>query len=275
MSKREAKVVIKLGQVTQQYAKLVQECRGYFEPGVTRHLKEGSQWKIKDYVPLGKDFRASHIVAFSQSEEFNNLKIASLSEKGKTFYFKVDKYLLSGALKKGHVSPIDNANGYFIVGLGIEETDPLHELIQELKDNIKPTHETTRVLMFKKISAHQYLLSHYLIRKEEKKGQANLIKLVLVEVGPRIELRLQKIEEGICTGNVVYHTYIQKTPAELADRRQRLQARERERQRRRAEQEENVRRKKRPRTESASEGGDDDQSEGSQDTQATHLSSDD
>ncbi|KAI5189946.1 ribosome biogenesis protein SSF1/2 [Nematocida sp. AWRm77] len=253
MTKREAKVVVKLGQITPQYAKLVQECRGYFEPAVTRKLKEGSQWKLKDYIQMAKDFHSSHIFAFSQSEQFNNLKVASLSDKGKTFYFKIEKYLLSTGLEKAKQSPQDRTNAYFVVSLGIDATDPMHELVQELKDNIKTTHMTTRVLMIKKTEENRYLMSHYVIRKEEKKGKANLIKLVLVETGPRMDMHLQKIEEGVCSGNVVYHTYIQKTAAELAERQRRIADREREKQRRKAEQEENVQRKKQKKQEPAPE----------------------
>ena len=37
----------------------------------------------------------------------------------------------------------------------------------------------------------------------------------LTEIGPRITLRLVKIEEGICDGTVLHHEFIQKTPAEV------------------------------------------------------------
>lgn len=37
----------------------------------------------------------------------------------------------------------------------------------------------------------------------------------LTEIGPRITLRLVKIEEGICEGTVLHHEFIQKTPAEI------------------------------------------------------------
>jgi ribosome biogenesis protein SSF1/2 len=39
--------------------------------------------------------------------------------------------------------------------------------------------------------------------------------LRLHELGPRLKLKLVKIEEGICRGNVVFHDYIKKTPAEI------------------------------------------------------------
>jgi ribosome biogenesis protein SSF1/2 len=38
----------------------------------------------------------------------------------------------------------------------------------------------------------------------------------LTELGPRLKLELIKIEEGICEGQVMYHSLITKTEAELA-----------------------------------------------------------
>jgi len=37
----------------------------------------------------------------------------------------------------------------------------------------------------------------------------------LSEIGPRLKLRLVKIEEGICDGEVLYHDYIKKSPEDL------------------------------------------------------------
>ena len=35
------------------------------------------------------------------------------------------------------------------------------------------------------------------------------------ELGPRLSMSLYKIEEGVCRGNVVYHSHIKKSPAEI------------------------------------------------------------
>lgn len=37
----------------------------------------------------------------------------------------------------------------------------------------------------------------------------------LVEIGPRLTLKLLKVEEGICDGEVLHHAYITKTPEEI------------------------------------------------------------
>ena len=37
----------------------------------------------------------------------------------------------------------------------------------------------------------------------------------LAEIGPRLKLRLVKIEEGICDGEVLYHEFLKKSPEEV------------------------------------------------------------
>ncbi|OQS05467.1 SWI4 1, Peter Pan suppressor [Thraustotheca clavata] len=38
----------------------------------------------------------------------------------------------------------------------------------------------------------------------------------LAEVGPRLTLKLVKVEKGICDGDILYHAFVQKTPKEAA-----------------------------------------------------------
>lgn len=49
---------------------------------------------------------------------------------------------------------------------------------------------------------------------QDKKKNTN-VALRLHELGPRFNLSLVKIEEGVCRGNVVHHSYIDRTPAEI------------------------------------------------------------
>lgn len=68
----------------------------------------------------------------------------------------------------------------------------------------------------------------------------------LAELGPRMELGLVKIEDGVGDGkgDVLFHEFIHKTPKEAADIARRAKEREKLAKSRRAEQEANVRRKK-------------------------------
>lgn len=56
--------------------------------------------------------------------------------------------------------------------------------------------------------------------REDGKGKSsgpNVEKraVKLVELGPRMRLRMTKVEEGVCTGKVMWHEYIQKTKEEV------------------------------------------------------------
>jgi ribosome biogenesis protein SSF1/2 len=70
-------------------------------------------------------------------------------------------------------------------------------------------------------------------------------KIILNEIGPRMELELVKVEEGMCDGRVLYHAYVKKTAEEVKTLEQKKVEREKLRKRRRVEQEANVKRKAR------------------------------
>ena len=69
-------------------------------------------------------------------------------------------------------------------------------------------------------------------------------RVKLIEIGPRLTLRLLKVEAGFGEGQVLYHDHITKSAAEVAEDTARVRARVNEKAKRRKEQEENVRRKK-------------------------------
>ncbi|CAG9467611.1 unnamed protein product [Pedinophyceae sp. YPF-701] len=73
-------------------------------------------------------------------------------------------------------------------------------------------------------------------------NQQSVVKLH--ELGPRMELEVVKVEEGLCAGEVLFHAHVQKTDEEKRGLRDKVAERERLRGERRAQQEANVRRKK-------------------------------
>mgnify|MGYP001759250816 FL=1 len=66
----------------------------------------------------------------------------------------------------------------------------------------------------------------------------------LREIGPRMELRLVKIEEGLNGSTVLYHDYVHRTAAQVAQQSREVAEKQRLASERRAEQERNVERKK-------------------------------
>jgi ribosome biogenesis protein SSF1/2 len=77
---------------------------------------------------------------------------------------------------------------------------------------------------------------------QDKKKNTN-VALRLHELGPRMNLKLIKIEEGICKGNVVHHEFIKLTPAQIKKQADSLKNKRELKEARKKEQEENVRRK--------------------------------
>ena len=69
----------------------------------------------------------------------------------------------------------------------------------------------------------------------------------LVELGPRMKLRMTKVEEGVCAGKVMWHEFLEKSPEELKDMEIVWEARRKEKEERRRLQKENVERKKKER----------------------------
>ena len=66
----------------------------------------------------------------------------------------------------------------------------------------------------------------------------------LVELGPRMRLRLTKVEDGLCAGRVMWHEYVRKSAAEAKELDRRWEKRRQEKEARRREQKENVERKR-------------------------------
>ena len=86
------------------------------------------------------------------------------------------------------------------------------------------------------------VLSDKYAGKGNIKSQKSALKLV--ELGPRLRLKLTKVERGLASGDVMYHSYVHKAPEEVKAQRARVAKDALLKKRRREEQDENVRRKK-------------------------------
>jgi ribosome biogenesis protein SSF1/2 len=80
----------------------------------------------------------------------------------------------------------------------------------------------------------------------QSSSNANVEKraVKLVELGPRMRLRLVKVEEGICEGRVMWNEFVTKTKAQEKELDEKWDARRKEKEARRKEQRENIERKK-------------------------------
>ena len=68
--------------------------------------------------------------------------------------------------------------------------------------------------------------------------------LKLVEMGPRLRLKLVKVERGLAAGDVMYHAYVKKTAEEIKTQKARIEKEALEKKRRREVQDVNVNRKR-------------------------------
>jgi ribosome biogenesis protein SSF1/2 len=66
----------------------------------------------------------------------------------------------------------------------------------------------------------------------------------MIELGPRMRLRMTKVEEGLCEGKVMWHEYKHKTPEEIRELEKKWEQRRREKDARKREQKANVEKKK-------------------------------
>jgi ribosome biogenesis protein SSF1/2 len=66
----------------------------------------------------------------------------------------------------------------------------------------------------------------------------------LVELGPRLRLRLMKVEDGVCDGRVMWHDFITKSEKEMRKMDQSWDVRRKEKEQRKKLQRENIERKK-------------------------------
>jgi ribosome biogenesis protein SSF1/2 len=83
----------------------------------------------------------------------------------------------------------------------------------------------------------------------------------LVELGPRMKLRLTKVEEDVCSGKIMWHEFITKSKAEVQDLEKKWTQRNKEREERRRVQKENVEKKKKERAASGVKKGEEGEEE--------------
>ncbi|KAK9864546.1 hypothetical protein WJX84_005879 [Apatococcus fuscideae] len=78
-------------------------------------------------------------------------------------------------------------------------------------------------------------------------GHGNLAarqsRVRLHEIGPRMELEVVKIEEGLCSGRVLHHAYVEKSAEEVQEQQGEVEQQQKLKEERRKQQEENVKRK--------------------------------
>ncbi|KAI2611945.1 ribosome biogenesis protein-like protein Ssf2 [Hypoxylon sp. NC1633] len=92
-------------------------------------------------------------------------------------------------------------------------------------------------------------------------------RIKLVELGPRMKLRMTKVEEGLCSGKTMWHEHIHKSRQEIQDLENRWEQRKQEKEARRKQQKANVEKKQKERAANGakSKSGEDNDDDGEDD----------
>ncbi|KAL9108279.1 MAG: hypothetical protein Q9227_006876 [Pyrenula ochraceoflavens] len=82
--------------------------------------------------------------------------------------------------------------------------------------------------------------------EKAERGGGGIRKLAIkpIELGPRLRLRMVKVEEGVCEGRVMWHEFVQKSKTEEKELDERWKQKRKEKEERRRIQRENVEKKK-------------------------------
>ncbi|KAJ9048949.1 rRNA-binding ribosome biosynthesis protein [Entomophthora muscae] len=78
--------------------------------------------------------------------------------------------------------------------------------------------------------------------RRQKAASTRAVKLI--EIGPRMELQLIKVQAELCNGEVLYHKFIKKTKEETAKQKKTLNQKKAEAEKRKRQQELNIQKKK-------------------------------
>ncbi|BDD60684.1 hypothetical protein MPDQ_006601 [Monascus purpureus] len=93
-------------------------------------------------------------------------------------------------------------------------------------------------------------------QKSTGASQAEKRAVKLVELGPRMRLRLIKVEEGLCEGKVMWHDFVNKSEKEISELDKSWDQRRKEKEERKKKQKENVERKRQEKGKANADGED-------------------
>jgi ribosome biogenesis protein SSF1/2 len=111
---------------------------------------------------------------------------------------------------------------------------------------------TTRKVLTKR--EMQRMKSGEKVEKKTTTAEVEKRAVKLVELGPRMRLRLIKVEEGLCEGRVMWHDYIHKSQQEVDALDKNWEQKIKEKEARKKLQRENVERKKQEKAKARAEG---------------------
>lgn len=143
------------------------------------------------------------------------------------------------------LDPSATAGGGFTSGSESEvETDAEVEVLETA---------TRKVLSQKQLGQLRRTTAAKAAAPHERRSAVEKRAVKLVELGPRMKLRMTKVEEGVCAGKVMWHEFLSKSPEEVQEMERVWEQRRKEKEERKKVQRENVERKRMERRKGAGE----------------------
>lgn len=181
---------------------------------------------IKRVMILNKDAKTGEIDLRHYAIEAKNVEESRAIKRLKTVRTKINKSLPNMAQK-------EDIADYLLDPYGGGYTSE-----SEVEDDAMVEVDNPNALNIKRSAVSE-------TAEEENKFNSLTQKraIKLVEIGPRIKLGLRKIEEGVCEGKILYHSFVHKSASEIAALEKKHAQKAKLKKERREKQEENVRKK--------------------------------
>lgn len=262
----------KTARSTRLIKQLVHDWRKVMAPHTAKKLQVVKQNKISDFIKHAKGIHYTHVILFTKTERAPYFKIARVPD-GPSVSFQVQGFTLAQEIRKALKIPLLPqqllANSPLVVMNNFHT--PNLKLVSSLIQNMFPpinVHsvrlaECRRVLLFNyHTSENIFEVRHYQVRTSvtsrrgaqtedaettytDKTGnKQKKIKVFLEELGPRLSLRLHKVQDGPFSGETLHHEFKHYTPEELGKIQKDMKRKKDLKVMRRKEQERNVQRKK-------------------------------
>merc|ERR1712106_641494 len=271
--KQPHSIVVPRGKVGKNVGQLTADFRRVMSPYTAANLKVRKGNVMKDFLTIAGPLNVTHLLAFSRTDDNASFRLIT-TPKGPTLSFAIDKYTLRKDIESSIKRPIVDEQLYqqspLLIMSGFSELNDQERLMREAFRAMFPKFRhfaiQTRLAAKKKIetllgqnkavpdlgkyeSVEQFMQA---MSGSESEGESSAVanpktgrqmKVRLTEIGPRFNIRLVKVEDGLCGGAVLWHAYKTKTEEEqMKQEEKKLNDTEQKSERKRF-QEENVRRK--------------------------------
>eukprot|EP00501_MAST-03F_sp_TOSAG23-6_P001525 GSMAST32.ASY1.ANO1.1587.1 assembled CDS len=270
--------VVKQGHCGRGIQCLVRDMRQVMMPHTAASLKESRKAKIKDYVAIAGPIGVSHLLMFAQTPDGNSSLRVGTFPRGPTCWYSVQNYSLMKSVHGITKRPMSQKGLYqtppLVVINNFDVKKPHQKLATLTWQSLFPALNVAdlRLSSCRRVVLLDYDKKTDLIKFQAQipnmRGAKDISELLLgggggggsdsefedetwnidgnqsavrlVELGPRMNLKLVKIEQELCAGEVMYHAYKTKSVEEKTA----LRTKAMEKKQRREQQNENVKRKR-------------------------------